>query len=216
MRYERSVKLLLGCFLALALPALLSGQNLPADPPAGGQQPAAQPGPRGQAPPPQPGARGDAAATLTPAAKFLNSAIEINAAEVQLGQLATTKAQSDKVKVYAEMLVKDHSAALDKLQKVQSSDNSGNPLLSSEHQGLKTRLSGQSGTQFDRTFMDAMVTGHRDAVKLFEQEIAASPSRPQSASKPTDSDVLAVAKELLPSIKHHLDEGEKIQKGLKK
>jgi putative membrane protein len=88
--------------------------------------------------------------------------------------------------------------------------------LSSKHQDLKTRLSGETGAQFDRTFMDAMVTGHRDAIKLFEQEMAASPSRPQSASKPTDSEVLAVAKELLPSIKHHLEEAEKIQKGLKK
>ena len=216
MRYERSVKLFVGCFLALAVPALLWGQNLPSNSPADGQQPPAQLGPLGQTPPPRPGARGDAAATLTPAANFLNSAIEINTAEVQLGQLATTKAQSDKVKMYAVMLVKDHSAALDKLQKLQSSGNRANPPLSSGHQDLKTRLYGQSGAQFDRTFMDAMVTGHRDAMKLFEQEIAASPSRPQSPSKPTDSEVLAVAKELLPSIKHHLEEAEKIQKGLKK
>lgn len=214
MKY--SVKLFQGCFLALAIPALLWGQNLPSNSPAGGQQAPAQPGPLGQTPPPQPGARGDATATLTPAANFLNSAIEINTAEVQLGQLGTTKAQSDPVKKYAEMLVKDHSAALDKLQKLQSNSNRVDTPLSSKHQDLKTRLSGQSGAQFDRTFMDAMVTGHRDAMKLFEQEITASPSRPQSASKPTDSEVLAIAKELLPRIKHHLEEAERIQKGLKK
>jgi predicted outer membrane protein len=50
---------------------------------------------------------------------------------------------------------------------------------------------------------------------LFEQEIAAAPSRPQPASKPTDAEVTTVAKVLLPTIKSHLEEAEKIQKTLK-
>lgn len=145
---------------------------------------------------------------------FLDTAIEINEAEVQLGQLATTKAQSDSVKTYAQMLVKDHSMALQKLQKLRSDTDRSTPTLSAEHQDLKTRLSRMSGSQFDRAYIDAMVTGHRDAVKLFEQEIAAGPSRTQQASKPTDSDVTSIARELLPTIKHHLEEGEKIQKTL--
>jgi hypothetical protein len=46
-------------------------------------------------------------------------------------------------------------------------------------------------------------------------EIAASPSRPQSVAKPTDADVMSAAKELLPTIKHHLEEAQKVQKALK-
>jgi predicted outer membrane protein len=71
-----------------------------------------------------------------------------------------------------------------------------------------------TGAEFDRNYIDAMVSGHRDALKLYEQEITLSPSRPQSASKPNEAEVVRVAKEQLPTIKHHLTEAEKIQKTL--
>jgi putative membrane protein len=140
--------------------------------------------------------------------------MEINAAEVQLGQLAETKAESKSVKSYAQMMVKDHSAALQKLQRLQSDGSHGAPALNAEHQELKTRLSGMSGSEFDRNYIDAMVMGHREAVKLFEQETTGTASRPQSATKPTENDVAAVAKELLPTIRQHLAQAEKIQKSM--
>ena len=54
-----------------------------------------------------------------------------------------------------------------------------------------------------------------EAVKLFDQEIASAPSRPEPPAKPNEPDVPSVAKELLPTIKNHLAEAEKIQKALK-
>jgi putative membrane protein len=211
MKHQRLAKIFGRCLLSVAITsAVLVGQN--PNPPSP-QQPTLPPGPRGQAPPPQPGPRSTAA---TPAPEtFFDKAVEINEAEVQLGQLANTKAQSDRVKTYAQMLVKDHSAALQKLQRLQTDSARNAPALSVQHQELKTRLSGLNGAAFDHAYIDAMVMGHRDAVKLFEQEIAAAPSRPQPASKPTDAEVTTVAKELLPTIKSHLEEAEKIQKTLK-
>ena len=173
-------------------------------------QPSTAPGVRGE---PQPGLRNDQASPSA-IANFLNSAIELNAAEIELGQLAATKAESERVKMFAQMMVKDHTVGLETLQKLQADASSGTPPLSAHHQELKTRLSSLSGAQFDRAYMDAMVKGHGDAVKMFEREIAASPSRPQSASKPTETDVINAAKELLPTIKKHLDEAQKVQKSL--
>ena len=49
---------------------------------------------------------------------FLNQVIEINHAEVELGHLASSKAADKRVKTFADMMVKDHSAGLKKLQKV--------------------------------------------------------------------------------------------------
>ena len=206
MKHNPLPKTVVCSVLALALSGGAIYAQIPSQstlPPGAGQTPAPQPGLRGVEIPP------------SPASDFLNSAIELNAAEVQLGQLATTKAESDRVKTFAQMLVKDHTAALQKLQKLQTDSTRGTPLLSAHHQELKTRLSGSSGAQFDKDYIDAMVTGHSDAVKMFEREIAASPSRPQSPVKPTDADVMSAATELLPTIKHHLDEARKVQKTLK-
>jgi putative membrane protein len=141
----------------------------------------------------------------SPGDTFLNKAIESNSAEVQLGKLAATKSQNPKVKTYADMLVKDHTAALTKLQKLQPGDV--NVALSTEHEKLMMRLSGLSGGEFDREYMDAMVNGHREAVKLFEQQIG-------STARGTNTDVNNVARELLPTIKHHLQQGEQIQSSL--
>jgi predicted outer membrane protein len=166
---------------------------------------------------------------------FLSKAIEINMAEVELGKLAAKRAQNPRVKSYADMLVKDHSAALTKLQKM----HTGEVTLSSEHQSLKTKLNGLNGAQFDREYMDAMVTGHREAVRLFEQQIGAggtpgstlgrpspgtsttttTPGReptgtPSSSARTSSNNVNDTARELLPTIKKHLGEGEQIQKSL--
>src|SRR6185295_3255098 len=100
---------------------------------------------------------------------FLDTAIEMNYAEVQLGQLAAAKAENPKVKAYADVLVKDHSAALEKLQKFRTEQVT--PSLNSEHKKLKETLSGKSGAQFDREYVDAMVRDHRSSIRLFEQQI---------------------------------------------
>ena len=76
MKDQRLLKILFGGLLTVILAASLAAQNQPTPP-----------GPRGQTPPPQPG-RGDTSAiTAAPSSNFLNTAIEINQAEVELGQL---------------------------------------------------------------------------------------------------------------------------------
>src|SRR5688572_14011887 len=69
---------------------------------------------------PAPGQQDRATAPSSSNESFLNKAIEINAAEVQLGNLAASKGQNQRVKEYANMLVKDHSQALEKLHQAQS------------------------------------------------------------------------------------------------
>jgi predicted outer membrane protein len=48
--------------------------------------------------------------------QFLQQAIEMNSAEVQLSRLAQMKSQNQRVRSYADMMVGDHSQALDRLQ----------------------------------------------------------------------------------------------------
>ena len=138
---------------------------------------------------------------------FLSQAIEINQAEVEIGRLASSKATDKRVKSFADMMVKDHSGGLKKLQALPGGKNT--VKLSSNHEMLKTRLSGLSGKEFDREYIDAMASGHREAVGLFEKH-AGEATAPSSA----DSKVNTVARELLPTIKNHLTEAESIQKSL--
>jgi putative membrane protein len=148
---------------------------------------------------------------------FLAQAIEINQAEVELGHVAESKAADQRVKDFSKMMIKDHSAGLQKFQKLPGGNF--NVKLSKKHEGLKTKLSGLNGAQFDREYIDAMVSGHREAIGLFEQHSGPStPNSAKSSTSPTNTppQVEAAAREMLPTIKHHLMEAEAIQKALAK
>jgi len=144
---------------------------------------------------------------------FLDRAIEMSYAEVQLGELASKKAENPRVKAYAEVLVKDHSAALLKLQKFRTEVIT--PVLNSEHTKLKETLSEKSGTPFDREYLDAMVADHRVAIRLFEQQIIWN-STGESSNRNSifDTDVTRLVRELLPTLQEHLEHGEQIQMSL--
>src|SRR5688572_384632 len=128
--------------------------------------------------------------------------------ESSRGQSGTTTAQS----------------ATTTAQRNTSTGHAADVKLSSEHEMLKTRLSGLSGAQFDREYIEAMVAGHREAIGLFEKQIgtdttASSSNRGASTARESttaraDTDVNQVARELLPTIKKHLEQAEQIQKSL--
>jgi putative membrane protein len=144
---------------------------------------------------------------------FLDRAIEMSYAVVQLGELASKKAENPRVKSYAEVLVKDHSAALLKLQKFRT--EAITPMLNSEHLKLKETLSEKSGTAFDREYIDAMVADHRVAIRLFEQQILWNSTGESSNRNNTlDTEVTRLVRELLPAMQEHLEHGEQIQMSL--
>ena len=190
--------------LVLMMLTLGYSQN-PPNPPS--QNPANQPTKTTPPSTTSPANRPTAGATSGDSSSFLSQAIEINQAEVEIGRVASSKATDKRVKSFADMMVKDHSGALKKLQALPGGNST--VKLSSKHEMLKTRLSGLSGKEFDREYIDAMASGHREAVGLFEKHAGEAPA-PSSA----DSKVNTVARELLPTIKKHLTEAESIQKSL--
>jgi len=191
--------------LLLLMLTLGYSQN-PPNPPS--QNPANQPTKTTPSPSTtSPATRPNPASATTGDSSFLSQALEINQAEVEIGRLASSKATDKRVKSFADMMVKDHSGGLKKLQALPGGKNT--VKLSDKHEMLKTRLSGLSGKEFDREYIDAMASGHREAVGLFEKQ-AGEATAPSSA----DSKVNTVARELLPTIKKHLTEAESIQKSL--
>ena len=143
-------------------------------------------------------------------AKFVEKAAKGGLAEVQLGQLAAQKAQSDDVKKFAQRMVDDHGKANDELKKVAEGKNIMLPTaLDKKDQKLLDKLGKLDGARFDREYMEHMVKDHKKDVKEFQHE----------AKHGKDADVKGFAENTLPTLQDHLQlaqAAEKAAKGEKK
>jgi putative membrane protein len=111
---------------------------------------------------------GGTAKMPTMAPEFVAHAARDGIAEVELGKLASARAASEDVKQFARRMVDDHSKANDELKSLASSKNIPVPTeTDAEHKMLMDKLGKVSGADFDRAFMDAMVTDHDHAVAKF-------------------------------------------------
>ena len=104
---------------------------------------------------------------------FLKKAAIANLAEIELGRLASQKAQNPEVKQFAQMMVDGHTKALDELKQLaQRSAGAQLPTaLDEKHQELQQRLSGLSGEEFDREYMEAMVDAHEAVEDMLEDRV---------------------------------------------
>jgi len=135
--------------------------------------------------------------------KFLTDAIRGDIAEVQLGELAQKQGQSQEVRHYGDMLSKDHTKALKKASELAKQLGVPAPSEpSAQQQRQYEALAKLSGTEFDTTFMSQMVRGHQEAIAKYSAEAQAGSS----------SEVTALAKETLPTLKMHLEHAQSIQK----
>lgn len=135
--------------------------------------------------------------------KFIKETAADGKAEVKIAELATKKAERADVKAYAEMLMKDHTAANKDLEAVAEKkgvDVSAviAPSSAKDFQSLEK----QSGKDFDNAFLKLMESDHKKCVSNFESE----------QKKGEDGDVKAFVDKTLPVIKHHLDEVQKLRK----
>jgi putative membrane protein len=126
-------------------------------------------------------------------ATFLTDAIQINLAEISVGDLAQKNGGSDDVKSFGKMLVEDHTASNTKATSLAQANGITPPNEpNAAEKKLHDELAKLSGMEFDREFAKAMVEGHEDAIAKFE-----------AASK-GDDDVAKFAQETLPTLQEHL------------
>ena len=92
--------------------------------------------------------------------KFVNDAAVGGLFEVDAGKLAEKSANAQ-VKQFGARMVHDHSAADSKLKQLATSQGATVPsALDQDHQQKLDQLSSLKGTEFDRTYMQMMVTDH--------------------------------------------------------
>jgi len=126
---------------------------------------------------------------------FYRSIAQGGMAEVDLGRLAEQKSTDPKVKDFARMMVKDHSAANEKLESLASAKHIALPkTLDTSNAATKTRLEGMSGNNFDKSYVESQLKAHEKTVDLLEKEISSG----------QDADAKAFAQSVLPTVQHHL------------
>jgi len=148
---------------------------------------------------------------------FLGRAIEMNQAELELSRMAQGKAENPEVKEYADMMVRDHTEALEKLRSA-ANVSEGQVPLTKEHQQTYDKLARMTGAEFDTEYMNAMVRDHREAVQVFQHEAenadrGATTQREKPGTKAGTSDA-AIAREMLPTLQKHLSGAERLTKAL--
>jgi putative membrane protein len=112
-------------------------------------------------------------AGASPDASFFKSAAEGGISEVNDGTLAQQKGASQAVKDFGAMMVKDHSAANDKLKAIAAQEDVSLPSSASAMQmATHAKLDMMSGETFDKAYIRGQIKAHQATAALFQKEIA--------------------------------------------
>jgi putative membrane protein len=142
-----------------------------------------------------------AIAANNPDASFYKKAAEGGISEVELGHLAQKKSSNPDVKQFGAMMIKDHSAANDKLKSIAESKDVKLPSgVGVDGTATKAKLDVLSGKTFDESYIKGMVKDHEEDIKEFERE----------AKQGKDPDAKSFAAEALPTLREHLKKARDI------
>jgi putative membrane protein len=134
---------------------------------------------------------------------------QVNQTEIKAGDLAKNNARSAAVKSYGELLVKDHTAADEKVKasaKKLNVDLDQPPPASDKAEVDETKskldaLRSAKGADFDSQFIKAMVDGHKKAIALVTS----------ARADPAQKDIRPLLGEVLPTLRHHLQLAQQLQ-----
>jgi putative membrane protein len=138
--------------------------------------------------------------------EFAVAAADGGMLEVQLGELAQTNGASAGVKEFGKTMADEHGKANAELKALAASKNITLPgALSDKCQKKYNDLVEKKGADFDKDYIDLMVSDHKDDIDKFEKE----------ADKGNDADVKTWASGKLPTLRHHLEMAQQTQDALK-
>jgi putative membrane protein len=156
-------------------------------------------------------ANAQSAARPTDEHTFVSQVAMSNMAAIQLGHMATKKAQNADVQKFAQATIQDHLKAQQQLADAAYGAGIRWPTkLDDKHQQIQQRLSKLSNEQFDREFMKTMVERHRDVEKM----LAARVNSGGSSESPLAAKVQQWAASTLPDVRAELKEAEQVYGGL--
>jgi putative membrane protein len=115
--------------------------------------------------------------------------------EIEAGKLALNKSTNPGVKEFAEMMVKDHGAANEKVKALAAARKLELPTAPSQaQQDTLKSLQARNTPHFEQAYLAAQVKAHEETVAMLKSEIANG----------QDAATKALARELLPTVEKHL------------
>lgn len=135
-----------------------------------------------------------------------------NEGEVQQGNVALSRATSADVRAFAQMMVADHTAAMNTGRDVFSrngitpAENGTTRELRETSQRTVTNLGTYTGTAFDRTYMQSQVDLHQWLLTSLDTALIPSATRPA---------VRSLLQTQRASVATHLDRARQILNGLR-
>ena len=103
---------------------------------------------------------------------FVVQAALANMSEIQLGHVATMKAQRPDIKKFAQVLIEDHVNTQKGLAEAAYGAGVKWPTeMTDQQRQLKQRLSMVKNDQFDREYLKAIVNEHRDVERMLADQV---------------------------------------------
>ena len=137
------------------------------------------------------------------AAEFVNQAATSGMFEIQSSELALDKSRDDRVREFAQHMVKDHTEASQKL-KTAAGSMTMPTSLDPEHAKMLQQLQQASGNDFTRNYVQMQFEGHQKAVTLFDG-FAQNGDNPQ---------LKQFAQETAPTLRNHLQQITQIRQSM--
>jgi putative membrane protein len=147
------------------------------------------------------------ATTMDPAdSDFMMKAAQGGLAEVDMGNMASSKATNADVKKFGDHMVTDHSKANEELKQLAATKGVTLPTtVSDEEKKDMDAMTAKEGKEFDKAYIDDMVKDHEKDVAEFEK----------ASKEAKDADLKAWATKTLPTLKKHLEMAKDAQKKVK-
>ncbi len=138
--------------------------------------------------------------------KFADAAAQGGMMEVMLGDLAAKTSTNATVKALGEMMAKDHGKANDELKKWAATAGYTLPTsMNADQQKKHDELKMKKGAEFDKMYVDLMVSDHKKDIADFKKE----------ASEGSEASLKGFAGKTIPTLEHHLMESEKAKAAVK-
>lgn len=133
---------------------------------------------------------------------FVKEAAQSDMFEIQSGQLAATKTQGD-VQAFAKQMVTDHTKTTGELKGLAQTANIPLPTaMSNSQEDMLNKLKTLNGDDFSKQYVSDQVSAHKTAVSLFHRY----------ANGGDNAQIKAWAGETLPTLQHHLDMANALNK----
>lgn len=144
-------------------------------------------------------------AGITPSTQdFVTEAAQSDMFEIQSSEAALNSTNAP-IKAFAEKMVADHNKTTAELKAMVTAGSVKATVptaMSSSQQGMLTKLHGLHGADFDKQYTSDQVSGHKDAVSLFQRY----------SSGGDNAKLKGWAASTLPTLQQHLDMAQNLNK----